>query len=127
MAQNNLEYKVGWLSGYYPYAQYSVNGNNLVLGGDDNTVEQSILIRDVVKNSNSGYSQGGGGNLQTFRIREENVNRAFRDLEKKVDDYFKNGNALEKKKNGKEKMLMLSLRSLDGNKQFIKIYRKKNV
>ena len=122
MADNNLEYKVGWISGYYPYAQYSIVGDKIVYSGDDNMVEQSILIRDVVQDSNSGYSQSGGKTLKRFRINGKSVREGFRDLEKKVDKYFR-----ENKKNVGEKMLMLRLHTLDGQREFIKIYRKKNV
>ena len=122
MADNNLEYKVGWITGYYPYAQYSIVGDKIVYGGDDSMVEQSILIRDVVKDSNSGYNQNGGKTIKMFRINGKSVRDGFRDLEKKVDKYFR-----ENKRNVGEKMLMLRLHTLDGQREFIKIYRKKNV
>lgn len=128
MAKNNTEFKISWLDAFYPYSEYEITGNQLVMAGDDNKVNASILTQTVVAESNSGYDKKQeGGSKKNFRISSKNKKEGFRELEKKVDEYFRNGGKLGKKKNGKDEILVLSLEGLEKGKKFIKIYRKKNM
>lgn len=137
VALTNKDFKQTWLKNYYPYSSYAIQNNNLVLGGNEIRVDQVVLTQEVMRKSNEGYnanqgpSQAGGNNmreLKNFRVSGDTVNEAFKKLEKKANKYFRKNN-LEggNSPNGKEKMYALTLKSLDGEKLFIKIYRKKNI
>lgn len=123
VALSNKDFKQGWIDSYYPYGQYIVQDNKLILGGDDIKVNNEILTQQTIKESTSGYDtkpttgQAGGGKKsqkKKYKIHGENIEDAFRKLERKV-------------KGGQGDILVLQLESLDDKKKinFIKIYRKK--
>jgi len=122
-ALSNKDVKQGWIDSYYPYGQYVVQDNKLILGGDEIKVNNEILTQQVIKESTSGYDnapasgQVGGGAKKKYKIKADNIQDAFHKLEKKV----KGG------KGGKGDILVLQLESLDEKNKinFIKIYRKK--
>ena len=123
-ALSNKDVKQGWIDSYYPYGQYMVQDNKLILGGDEIKVNNEILTQQVIKESTSGYDNapasgqtGGGGGKKKYKIKAGNIQDAFHKLEKKV----KGG------KGGKGDILVLQLESLDDKNKinFYKIYRKK--
>jgi hypothetical protein len=122
-ALSNKDVKQGWIDSYYPFGQYIVQDNRLILGGDEIKVNNEILTQQVIKESTSGYDnapasgQVGGGAKKKYKIKADNIQDAFHKLEKKV----KGG------KGGKGDILVLQLESLDEKNKinFIKIYRKK--
>jgi hypothetical protein len=122
-ALSNKDVKQGWIDGFYPYGQYAVQDNKLILGGDEIKVNNEILTQQVIKESTSGYNtapasgQAGGGGKKNYKIKADNIQDAFHKLEKKV----KGG------KGGKGDILVLQLESLDDKNKinFYKIYRKK--
>jgi hypothetical protein len=119
-ALSNKDFKEGWIDGYYPYGQYMIEDNKLILGGDEIKVNNEILTQQIIKESTSGYDkapkqQGGGKKLQKkYKINADCIDSAFEKLEQKV-------------KQVKGDILILKLDSLDNNKNknFIKIYIKK--
>ena len=124
-ALTNKDFKQGWIDSYYPYGQYMIENNNLILGGDEIKVNNEILTQQVIKQSTSGYSQtgqtgqtGGRKKNKKYKIQGDSVEDAFRKLEEKARKYFKGG---------KGDILVLNLESLDdkNNINFIKIFRKK--
>jgi len=121
-ALTNKDFKQGWIDSYYPYGQYMIVNNNLVLGGDEIKVNNEILTQQVITQSTSGYSQtgqtGGKNKNNKYKIQGDSIEDAFRKLERKAIKYFKGG---------KGDILVLNLESLDdkNNINFIKIYRKK--
>ena len=122
-ALSNKDVKQGWIDSYYPFGQYIVQDNRLILGGDEIKVNNEILTQQVIKESTSGYNnatasgQVGGGAKKKYKIKAGNIQEAFHKLERKV----KGG------KGGKGDILVLQLESLDEKNKinFIKIYRKK--
>lgn len=129
MVMNNRGFRQGWISGYYPYSEYGIVNNQLVFSGDENSVDQGILIRDTIAKSQRGFHGGGGRirELAEFRVKGRGVAEAFENLEKKVDKFLEE-NRRKEVKNGLEKMYLLTLRSLgDKDKKIIKIYKKKNI
>lgn len=128
MAVNNSEYKLSWLDSYYPYSEYEIKGNQLVMAGDNNKVNDLILTRELIGQSNSGYDKKqSGGSFKNFNLKTQNKKKGFRELEEKVDLFFKKGGKLGKKKKGMEEILVLSLEGLEEGKKYIKIYKKKNI
>lgn len=126
-ALSNKDFKQGWIDSYYPYGQYTIQDDKLVLGGDDIKVNNQILTQQVINESTSGYDKspttgqtGGGksGGEKKYKIRGDSIEDAFRKLEGKVMKYFKGGRG---------DTLVLNLESLDDKKKinFYKIYRKK--
>lgn len=119
-ALTNKDVKQGWIDSYYPYGQYMVQDNKLILGGDEIKVNNEILTQQVIKESTSGYDkapstgQTGGGWKKKYRIKAGNIQDAFHKLEGKV-------------KGGNGDILVLQLESLDDKNKinFYKIYRKK--
>jgi hypothetical protein len=119
-ALSNKDFKQGWVDSYYPYGQYAIQNNKLILGGDEINVNNDILTQQVIKESTSGYDkapelgQVGGGGKKNYKIKASNIEDAFKKLEGKV-------------KGGKGDILVLQLESLDDNNKinFYKIYRKK--
>ena len=119
-ALSNKDFKQGWIDSYYPYGQYAVQDNKLILGGDEIKVNNEILTQQVIKESTNGYNtapasgQAGGGGKKNYKIKADNIQDAFHKLEKKV-------------KGGKGDILVLQLESLDDKNKinFYKIYRKK--
>lgn len=119
-AVTNKDVKQGWIDSYYPYGQYMVTDNKLILGGDEIKVNNEILTQQVIKESTSGYDkapssgQTGGSMKKKYRIKADNIQDAFHKLEGKV-------------KGGKGDILVLQLESLDDKNKinFIKIYKKK--
>jgi hypothetical protein len=115
-ALSNADFKQGWISSYYPYSDYIIVDNNLVLGGDIIKVNNEILTKDIIKESNSGFSEqtGGRSKVKKYKIKSESVEGAFRKLEEKV-------------KGREGDILVLQLKSLDDKNKinFYKIYRKK--
>lgn len=120
-ALTNKDVKQGWIDSYYPYGQYIVQDNKLILGGDEIKVNNEILTQQVIKESTSGYDnapstgQTGGGKKKKYKIRADNIDEAFRKLEKKV------------LKGGRGDILVLQMESLDDKNKinFFKIYKKK--
>jgi hypothetical protein len=120
-ALTNKDVKQGWIDSYYPYGQYMVTDNKLILGGDEIKVNNEILTQQVIKESTSGYDkapstvQTGGGKKKKYKIKADNIDEAFRKLEKKV------------LKGGKGDILVLKMESLDDKNKinFFKIYKKK--
>jgi hypothetical protein len=120
-AISNKDFKEGWIDGYYPYGQYMIEDNKLILGGNEIKVNNEILTQQVIKESSSGYNNPGN-NIQTggkkldkkYKINADSVEGAFKKLEGKI-------------KGGKADILILKLESLDNKKKinFYKIYRKK--
>jgi hypothetical protein len=119
-ALSNKDYKQGWISGYYPYSEYMIVDNNLVLGGDVIKVNNDILTKDIIQESNSGFNSsstniqtGGRDKVKKYKINSDSVEGAFKKLEGKV--------------RGKGDILVLQLKSLDDKNKinFYKIYRKK--
>ena len=122
-ALNNKDFKQGWIDSYYPYGQYIVQDNKLILGGDEIKVDNDILTQQIITESTIGYDtkpatgQAGGGKKsqkKKYKIQGENIEDAFRKLEGKV-------------KGGRGDILVLRLESLDDKNKinFYKIYRKK--
>ena len=56
-ALTNKDFKQGWVDSYYPYGQYMVQENKLILGGDEIKVNNEILTQQVIKDSTSGYEK----------------------------------------------------------------------
>lgn len=120
-AVTNKDVKQGWIDSYYPYGQYMVTNNKLILGGDEIKVNNEILTQQVIKESTSGYDkapssgQTGGNMKKKYKIQADSIESAFTKLEKKV------------LKGGKGDILVLQLESLDDKNKinFYKIYRKK--
>ena len=121
VALTNKDFKQGWVDSYYPFGQYMVQENKLILGGDEIKVNNEILTQQVIKDSTSGYDKstssiqsGGSGGKNKYKIQAKNIEDAFKKLERKV-----NG--------GRGNILVLQLESLDDKKKinFYKIYRKK--
>ena len=50
-ALSNKDFMQGWIDGYYPYGQYMVQDNNLILGGDEVKVDNDILTQQTIKDS----------------------------------------------------------------------------
>ena len=118
-ALNNKDFKQGWIDSYYPYGQYIVQDNKLILGGDEIKVDNDILTQQIITESTIGYNNsgqtGGGGNIKNrYKIQGKNIEDAFSKLEGKV-------------KGGRGDILVLRLESLDDKNKinFYKIYRKK--
>ena len=119
-ALSNKDVKQGWIDSYYPYGQYVVQENKLILGGDEIKVNNGILTQQVIKESTSGYNnapasgQSGGSGKKKYKIKASNIGEAFHKLEGKV-------------KGGKADIMVLQLESLDEKNKinFYKIYRKK--
>ena len=122
-AVTNKDVKQGWIDSYYPYGQYMVTNNKLILGGDEIKVNNEILTQQVIKESTSGYDkapssgQTGGSREKKYKIQADSIESAFTKLEKKV------------LKGGKGDILVLQLESLDDKNKnkinFYKIYKKK--
>ena len=118
-ALSNKDFKQGWIDNYFPYTEYTIQDNNLVLGGNVIKVDNKILTEQVIRESTSGFNtpstiqQTGGNRKKEYKIRANNIKEAFQKLESKV--------------NGKGDILILKLESLDdkNKKNFYKIYRKK--
>lgn len=120
-ALSNKDFMKGWIDGYYPYSEYKIVSNDLILSGDKIKVNNDILTKDVIKQSTSGYtnssttSQSGGNNkVKKYKIKADSVDKAFEKLEGKI-------------KSGGGDILVLQLQSLDDKRKinFYKIYRKK--
>ena len=120
-ALSNKDYKQGWMSNYYPFSNYQIINNELVLGGNIIKINNEILTKDFIQKSNSGFSssattnQTGGQNKEKkYKIKADGINEAFEKLERNI-------------KGGKGDILVLKLESLDSKnkKNFYKIYRKK--
>jgi hypothetical protein len=117
-ALSNKDVKQGWIDSYYPYGQYMVQNNKLILGGDEIKVNNEILTQQIIKESTSGYDKSTelgqiGGGMKKHKIRANSIEGAFRKLEEKVRMI-------------KGDILVLHLESLDDVKiNFYKIYRKK--
>ena len=51
-ALSNKDFKQGWIDSYYPYGQYIVQDNQVILGGDEIKVNREIVgvssVIDVV-------------------------------------------------------------------------------
>jgi len=119
-ALSNKDFKQGWIDSYYPYGEYTVQNNKLILGGDEIKVNREILTEQVIKESTSGYDknsniqQTGGSKVKKYKIKADNIEGAFKKLEGKI-------------KEGNGDILILKLESLDDKNKlnFYKIYRKK--
>ena len=125
-ALSNKDVKQGWIDGFYPYGQYAVQDNKLILGGDEIKVNNEILTQQIINESTSGYSKspitelttgqtgGRSGKKIKYKIHADSIDNAFQRLEAKI-------------KGGQGDILVLKLESLDDNKKinFYKIYRKK--
>jgi hypothetical protein len=120
-ALSNKDFKQGWIDGYYPYGEYMIQDNKLILSGDEIKVNNEILTQQVIKESTSGYDksssiqQTGGRNIKKkYKIKADSIEAAFQKLEGKV-------------KEGKGDIMILQLESLDKKNKinFYKIYRKK--
>jgi len=119
-ALSNKDFKQGWIDSYYPYGEYTVQNNQLILGGDEIKVNREILTEQVIKESTSGYDknsniqQTGGSKVKKYKIKADNIEGAFKKLEGKI-------------KEGNGDILILKLESLDDKNRidFYKIYRKK--
>ena len=119
-ALSNKDFKQGWIDSYYPYGQYIVQDNQVILGGDEIKVNREILTEQVIKESTSGYDkntniqQTGGSKVKKYKIKADNIEGAFKKLEGKL-------------KKGKGDILILKLESLDDKNKlnFFKIYKKK--
>jgi len=120
-ALTNKDVKQSWIDSYYPYGQYMITDNKLILGGDEIKVNNEILTQQVIKESTSGYDkapsnvQTGGGKKKKYKIKADDIEAAFRKLENKV------------LKGGKGDILVLQMESLDDKNKinFFKIYKKK--
>jgi hypothetical protein len=118
-ALSNKDYKIGWIDSYYPYGQYMIEDNKLILEGDVIKVNNEILTEQIIKESTSGYNnptnniQNGGKFDKKYKINADNIDCAFKKLEGKIKDR-------------KADILILKLESLDNRKiNFIRIYIKK--
>jgi hypothetical protein len=119
-ALSNKDYKIGWIDSYYPYGQYMIIDNKVILGGDEIKVNNEIYTEQIIKESTSGYNknsnvnQSGGSKVKKYKIKADNYEIAFKKLEEKI-------------KGGKADILVLKLESLDDKNKinFYKIYRKK--
>ena len=125
---NNQQAKMGWPSKYAPFSEYAITGDKIQWKGFNNFADPSLLMRSVVNKSISGTNDSskmvGGGikEVKNFRVSSKNMNDGFNKLESKVDDYFRKNNL-----DIENKTFLLSLKSLDGKKLFIKNYGKKNL
>jgi hypothetical protein len=119
-ALSNKDYKQGWIDNYYPYGEYTVQNNQVILGGEEIKVNREILTEQLIKESTSGYDknsniqQSGGGKVKKYKISADNIEGAFEKLQDKI-------------KNKKGDFLILKLESLDNKKKinYYKIFRKK--
>jgi hypothetical protein len=118
-ALSNKDFKQGWIDSYYPYGEYIVQNNQLILGGEEIKVNREILTEQVIKESTSGYDknttiqQTGGSKEKKYKIKADNIKSAFKKLEGKI-------------KEGKGDIIILKLESLDNKNRiyFYKIYKK---
>ena len=128
LATINQQAKMGWPSKYAPYSEYSISSDKVEWKGYNNFADPTLLMRSVVNRSISGTTDGskmeGGGmkEIKKFRLKTKNVRDGFNILEGKVDEYFRKNNL-----DIENRTLLLSLKSLDGKKLFIKNYGKKNL
>lgn len=119
MATRNDEAKINWVKTFYPYSQYKISSDKLILAGANTDVDPTLLMRKVVNETIQPTGQVGGSTkeIKKFRINANSVKLGFEKLEKKVDEYFRKNNLDNNNKN-----FILSLKSLDGKKIFIKKY-----
>ena len=91
-ALSNKDFKQGWIDNYFPYTEYTIQDNNLVLGGNVIKVNNEILTEQIIKESISGYNnptnniQNGGKFDKKYKINADNINCAFKKLEGKIKD-----------------------------------------
>lgn len=119
-ALSNKDFKEGWIDGYYPYTQYSVIDNKVILSGNERYINKETLTQEIIKDSQSGYNnnskveQTGGNIKKKYKIKADNYESAFKKLEGKI-------------KGGNGDFIILKLESLDNKNKinFYKIYRKK--
>jgi hypothetical protein len=123
-ALSNKDFKQGWIDSYYPYGQYMIQDNKMILSGDEIKVNNEILTQQIIKDSASGYEKspaldqiGGAGSRNVrkkYKIKADSIKMAFQKLAGKV-------------KGGRGDILILQLESLDKKNKiiFYKIYRKK--
>jgi hypothetical protein len=123
-ALSNKDFKQGWINSYYPYGQYMIQDNKMILSGDEIKVNNEILTQQIIKDSTSGYDKapaldqvGGDGRRsirKKYKIQADSIQGAFQKLEGKVSG-------------GRGDILVLQLESLDDKNKikFYKIYRKK--
>ena len=86
VATTNKDFKQGWVDSYYPYGQYMVQENRLILGGDEIKVNNEILTQQVIRDSTSGYDksssiqQTGGRNIKKKYIKKKLCQHWLRNL-----------------------------------------------
>ena len=119
VALSNKDIKQGWIDSYYPYGEYMVQNNKMILSGDELKVNNEILTQQIIQDSTIGYEKSSelgqiGGGKKKHKIRANSIQEAFKKLEGKI-----------RKIQGD--ILVLQLESLDDKNKinFYKIYRKK--
>jgi len=119
VATTNADCKIGWTSKFLPHTQYMISSDNLILSGDKTDVDRTLLLRATI---NESMGQGGGGFKREFRLRSNKLEDGFKELESKMEGYFRKNN-LEIK----NREFILTLKSLDDGKYYFKKYGKKNI
>ena len=125
VATKNSQVKLGWPMKFGLTPQYSVSDGKVIFSNPSSIMDPTLLMRSVVDRSISGSAgQAGGGlkEIKKFRLKSEDVKGGFRILDRKVDEYLRKNNL-----DNSDKTFVVSLKSLDDNKLFIKKYRKKNL
>ena len=90
-ALSNSGYSQGWMSSYYPYSNYMIVNNELVLGGNIIKINNEILTKDIIQKSNSGFSSsattnqtGGQSKVKKYKIKADGIDEAFEKLERNI-------------------------------------------
>ena len=118
VATKNSQCKIGWPTTFTPFSRYKMSNGDVILGGDTVEVNSMLLLRQTIKNTLSG--QTGGGKIRDLKLGACDLEGGFRELEGKVDKYFRGVELGDRE-------FLLSLKSLDGKKIYIKKYRNKNL
>lgn len=123
LATKNSQAMIGWPKFFRSYNGYNIENSKLDLTGDKMEVNEDQLLKLTIQKSLESKPQSGGAKeIKNFRIKSENMDGGFKKLESMVDDYFRKNNL-----DTKNKTFLLSLKSLDDQKIYIKKYRKKNL
>jgi len=122
-ATENSQCKYGWPTVFYPYSKYTISNDNVILAGSANQADPLMLMRALIEESTNATQSGGSiKELKKFRIDGKGIIGGFKKMEKKMDQYIRKNNL-----DMNNKIYIMTLKSLDSDKFFIKEYRKKNL
>jgi len=123
IATKNSQAMIGWPKFFRSYNGYNIENSKLDLTGNIMEVNEDQLLKLTIQKSLESKPQSGGAKeLKKFKFISDDLEGGFKKLESRVDDYFRKNNL-----DTKNKTFLLSLKSLDDQKIYIKKYRKKNL